>query len=239
MMKKINVLIIVAAFTIGNVEAEVVSFFNKTDVFVKKYVNNGNVNYKDVKRNFTEIESLYATIGAMNLDDSDEVSKKAFYLNAYNLIVIYQISKYYPLKSPMDQSGFFDRVKHKVAGESLTLNEIEIKKIILIYKDPRIHFALACGAVSCPELASFAYQPKILNEQLDARTKKAINDPKFIQLSSKDNLVKISEIFKWYKRDFTGNGDTVLGFINQFRNSPIPSGYTQDYYQYNWNLNEM
>ncbi|MEM6360586.1 MAG: DUF547 domain-containing protein, partial [Bacteroidota bacterium] len=48
--------------------------------------------------------------------------KNAFFVNAYNLIVIYQVAKFYPLKSPLDRSGFFDRVKHTVAGESITLN---------------------------------------------------------------------------------------------------------------------
>ncbi|MDH5366035.1 MAG: DUF547 domain-containing protein [Cyclobacteriaceae bacterium] len=240
MMKKINILfILVAVFSIGNVKADVISFFKDTDIFMKKYVNAGRVNYRDVKINFTEVESLYREVGVMNLSGSDENTKKAFYLNAYNIIVIYQVSKFYPLKSPMDQSGFFDRVKYKVAGENITLNELEIKKIILKYKDPRIHFALACGAISCPELASFAYQPISLNEQLEARTKKAINDPEFIQVSSVKNTVKISEIFKWYQRDFTTNGGTVMEFINQYRISPIPNKFKLEYYEYNWNLNEM
>lgn len=240
MMQKINTLfIVVAVFSIGNVKADVVSFFNNTDTFMKKYVNAGRVNYRDVKQNFTKIESLYREVGTMDLTGSDANTKKAFYLNAYNIIVIYQVSKFYPLKSPMDQSGFFDRVKYKVAGESLTLNEIEIKKIILKYKDPRIHFALACGAVSCPELASFAYQPHLLNQQLEVRTKKAINDTDFIQVSTTNKIVKISEIFKWYQRDFTSKGGTVMDFINQYRYNPIPNKFKQEYYEYNWNLNEI
>ena len=238
-MRKILLLFVVALLYVSSAKADIYTFFNSSDDFFNKYVKDGRVSYVSVKRNFGEIESLYKEVGNMNLTGLDDNTRKAFYLNAYNIIVIYQVSKYYPLKSALDQSGFFDKVRHKVAGENITLNELEIKKIVLKFKDPRIHFALACAAVSCPELASFAYQPSKIDEQLNARTVKAINDPAFIRIDQAQKQVNISEIFKWYNKDFTSTGKTLLQFINQYRNEPIPVNYTQGFYQYDWRLNEQ
>jgi len=216
--------------------ADLADFTKKSDTFFSKYVNNGMVAYKAIKANSTQINSLYSDIESMSLANASNDQKKAFYINAYNLIVIYQVAKFYPLKSPLDQSGFFEKVKHKVAGESLTLNHLEIKKLLLPYKDARIHFALACAAKSCPPLASFAYTPDQLDQQLKQRTKEAINNEDWLKV--KDNKVLISKIFDWYKKDFTQTGMSVLEWINQYRNQKIPSDYSLGYYEYNWSLNE-
>lgn len=235
------VLIFFSLLALGNLAAgaNLPSFFTQADAFFKKYVENGMVHYKEINANFSEAESLYKDIESMNLSSADDRAKKAFYINAYNLIVIYQVSKYYPLKSPLDRSGFFDKVKHNVGGVSMTLNALEIKKLVLTYKDPRIHFVLACAAKSCPPLASFAYEPGQLDQQLDTRTKLSLNNKDWLRLNAGNKTVSISKIFDWYKKDFTMNGEnTVLEFINKYRSTPIPASYRVSYYEYNWGLND-
>lgn len=238
-MKK-TVLLLSIIFLGGVTQAADLSrFFQKSDVFFKKYVHDGKVAYKTIKANNVEIQSLYSDIETMNLASADDNEKKAFYANAYNLIVIYQVAKYYPLKSPLDQSGFFDKVKHTVAGESMTLNFLEIKKLIMTYKDPRIHFALACAARSCPPLASFAFMPDTMDDQLTTRTKLALNNKDWLIVKASENKVLLSKIFDWYNKDFTMNGEnSVIEFINKYRKSPLPTTYAVGYYEYNWSLNE-
>ena len=235
-MKKLLLLfVLISSYSFGQTGPS--KFFKDADAFFAKYVMKGRVDYKSLKSNMTSLDALYAQASTMNLNGVEDNVKKAFYLNAYNVAVIRQVTKYYPLKSPLDKSGFFDQVKHQVAGESLTLNALEIKKVILPYKDARIHFALACAAISCPKLASFAYQPAILEKQLNDRTKLAVNDDTFIRV--KANKVEVSQIFKWYARDFTMDGSTVVSFINKYRNNIIPESNALGYYEYDWKLNEM
>ena len=74
---------------------------------------------RKIKLNIAEVESLYNQIGDVSLAGADENTNKSFYINAYNIIVIYWVTKHYPLKSPLDNSGFFDKVKHRVAGEEM------------------------------------------------------------------------------------------------------------------------
>lgn len=229
--------VLLLSLVVDSPAANLSTFFVESNRFFRTWTRQGKVDYAGVRESFAPIHELYEQINQMDLTSASSVEKKAFFINAYNLIVIHQVAQYYPLKSPMNQSGFFDKVKHQVAGESMTLNFLEIKKIVLPYRDPRIHFTLACAARSCPPLASFAYLPGRLEQQLEERTRKAINNPTFIQIG--DRTVEVSKIFDWYQRDFTQDGRTLLEFINQYRTQKIPENYRVVYYEYNWQLNDI
>ncbi len=217
---------------------ELKTFTTDANVFFSKHVENGSVAYAKIKAQISGVESLYKQIGEMSLTGADENEIKSFYINAYNIIVIYWVAKHYPLKSPLDNSGFFDKVKHIVAGEPLTLNALEIKKLLQPYKDARFHFALACAAKSCPPLASFAYTPAKVNQQLDERTVLALNNKEWIKVYPNQKKVELSKIFEWYKADFTTQGLSSIEWINKYRNEKIPNTYSVGYYEYNWELNE-
>lgn len=214
------------------------SFTSKADKFFITYVKEGLVDYKRVGTSKQEIEALYAAIGEMKLDGLNDLQKQAFYINAYNLIVIYWVTKHYPLKSPLDDSGFFDKVRHQVAGEALTLNMLEIKKLLATYQDARFHFALACAAKSCPPLASFAFKAETLDKQLNERTSAALNNSKWLIFNEKTNQVSLSKIFDWYKKDFNAGSKTTIQWINQYRKNKISEKASITFYEYDWSLNE-
>ncbi len=237
-MKKTVLLALLISTSFLSRSADVKSFLTSSDAFFKKYVDNGSVSYVKIKKSLSEIENLYKDAGEMKLDGLDDNSKKAFYINAYNVVVIYWVVKHYPLKSPLDDSGFFDKVKHKVAGEEMTLNSLEIKKLLTMYKDARFHFALACAAKSCPPLASFAYMPSTLDKQLTERAAAALNNPNWLKINNAQKKVELSKIFEWYKKDFTMDGKTEIEWINQYRTEKIPTSFTVGFYEYNWALNE-
>ncbi|MGE0587855.1 MAG: DUF547 domain-containing protein [Cyclobacteriaceae bacterium] len=216
---------------------EIDNFFSETDQFLKKYVSQGNVDYASIKKNKSEIDALVQSIGLMNLTSQDESSKKAFYINAYNILVISSIVKAYPVKSPMDIQGFFDKKPYRVAGEMLTLNALEKERLLAPTQDARLHFALVCAAKSCPPLMSSAFKPDQLDKQLGERTKITINDPKWLMVKSNQKQIDVSKIFEWYAGDFTRNGQTILTWINQYRTSKIPANYKVSYYEYDWSLN--
>lgn len=213
-------------------------FFKLSDYYLKRHVYNGLVNYKYTADNFGEMDLLHQTLGKVDLTSATVSEKKAFYINAYNILVIYQVAKSYPLNKPSDKEGFFDNIYHNVAGERMTLNELEKVRMIQAYKDPRFHFVLACAAMSCPKLHNQAYMPENVEKLLDERTRVSINDANFIRLKEEAGNVEISKIFEWYAEDFTSGGQQVLGFINRYRDQEIPSSYSVSYYTYDWLLNE-
>ena len=240
-MKK-QILIIGLLFSVLLAQATKLDlFFQDTDAFLKKYVKNGAVNYAAVKANKADIQKLIVEIEEMPVGKNPNVRSEAFYINAYNILVIQAIAKQYPVKSPMDIDGFFDKKKHKIAEEYLTLNDIENEKLRKDYSDARLHFALVCAAKGCPKITNFAYVPDKLDAQLESQTKKAINDVTFIRVKTSSKLVLVSEIFKWYKGDFiTGNDNqALLDFLNKYRTDKISSTLKVDFYPYNWQLNAL
>ncbi|MBD80911.1 MAG: hypothetical protein CL840_18485 [Crocinitomicaceae bacterium] len=206
------------------------------DGFFKKNVSNGQVNYLALSASKQELGKLVGIVGRVNLSTASPNAKKAFYVNAYNLLVIHQVVENYPIGSVMDVGGFFDQKKFLVAGEKMTLNALENEKIRKQYNDPRFHFVLVCGAVSCPPIIDKAYKESTIEQQLEQQTSLALNDPKFIQ--SNNEATQISEIFNWYKSDFEVNGGSVKKFINRYRKSKIPENEKLGYYTYDWKLNE-
>jgi len=135
----------------------------------------------------------------------------------------------------LDKSGFFDKIQYNIGGSSLTLNDIENKKLRAKFNEPRFHFVLVCAANSCPPIISEAYRPKMLENQLQRQTKKSLNNPSFIKVS--DGKVAVSEIFKWYKEDFVKNGQSEIEFLNKYRNDKISENSKLIYYNYDWRLN--
>jgi len=210
------------------------AFFTDTDNFLKKYVSAGKVDYKTLKSNPTDIKALYKTIGAADLSGTDKATQTAFYINAYNLITIYSVVEKMPITSPLDVPGFFDTKKHQIAGSYMTLNDLENKKL---RPDPRVHFALVCGANGCPILRSEAYTPAKVMEQLTTAAKTAMNDPNFIRVNTSAKTVSISQIFDWYKDDFIKANGSDLAYINANRSAKIPTDYKKEFYTYDWKLN--
>ncbi|MDF9801208.1 hypothetical protein OKW21_006471 [Catalinimonas alkaloidigena] len=237
-MKHLFVFFAYFALTPANA-LNITDFTQEADQFFGSYVEHGLVDYQAVKQNMEEVEALYQQIAKMSAQRMADAEKKAFYINAYNLIVIRQIAENYPVSSPMKIDGFFDQQKHKVAGEMLTLNELEKQKLLQPYKDARIHFALVCAAQSCPPLPQHAVQADRLDEQMNQLTKKALNNNDFIRLKSGQKEVAVSKIFEWYKDDFKQEASSVLAYINTYRKEKIPSSYELSYYEYDWALNEL
>ena len=213
------------------------AFIADVNTFMSVHVVDGRVDYSRLKKSGSDLITLYKQLGEVSLTGASDKEKKAFYINAYNVAVIYAVVQAFPLKSPLDKPGFFDQVKHRVAGQDLTLNQLEKDKLLMVYNDARVHFAVVCAAVSCPVIANFAYQPDKLDAQLDERAILAINDPAFIRVSKGQKKAELSKIFDWYKTDFTRGGKTVLTYLNEFRREKIGADYELGFYEYNWSLN--
>ncbi len=235
---KRSTLIIILTLTLSSFVVKsqtTANFFTKSDAFFSSYVASGKVNYKAINTTPAGLDELLNIASAMDLSNQSADTKKAFWINAYNLAVIKGVIDNYPIKSPLDKKGFFDKITYNLAGKKITLNDLENKMIRAIYNDARIHFVLVCGAIGCPPLINEAYLPESLDTQLERQTKAALNSANFIQV--KKSKVLISEIFKWYNEDFVNSDNDLIDFLNAYRNDPIPSDSKLGYYNYDWKLN--
>ncbi|WP_299243266.1 DUF547 domain-containing protein [uncultured Aquimarina sp.] len=212
-------------------------FFTKSDTFFKKHVTNGKVDYKAIKNDPTALNELLDIAASINVSKNDPKTFQSFFINAYNIAVIKGIIDNYPTKSPLDIKGFFDKIKYTLGGKTTTLNDLENKILRKNFPtEARFHFALVCAGLGCPPIISEAYKPSILEKQLQRQTTIALNNPNFIKVKGKK--VQLSQIFEWYKGDFTQNGSEI-DYVNQFRKEKIPANAKVSYYPYNWSLNSI
>jgi len=208
---------------------------------LQTYVNtNGDVDYKNLKKNERKLDTYLDLISKNPPQDSwTKNQKKAYLINAYNAFTVKLILDHYPVESIKDIGGFFSSPFTtefaKIDGKLYSLDDIE-KGMLLKMGDPRVHFAVNCASESCPKLLNEAYVASKLDKQLDASSKTFVNSNKNKLSKTK---VELSKIFKWYASDFESEYGTVIRFINMYANETINEEANIDYLSYSWELNEM
>lgn len=212
------------------------AWIDRFDGFLKKHVRDGRVDYEKVKDSPT-LTGLQEALRDIKVDDTFDNKNKAFYINAYNLLVIYAVAQEYPVNSVQEVSSFFDRKNYTIAGQKYSLNGLEKDFIFKKFPDPRLHFVLVCGAIDCPPITNFAYRAEALDAQLDTQTKASLNNPNFIK--EENGKIGISNIFKWYNNDFGGSTRKAITYINTYREAAISPSANTYFYDYNWGLNDV
>ena len=214
------------------------AFFDDANSFLSTYVKNGRVDYKAIQASPEQLTSILEQAKAIRVSKDDAKTYQAFWINVYNLSTIKGIVDNYPIKSPLDKKGFFDKIKYDVGGKQVTLNDIENKLLRPVYPDEaRFHFVLVCAGLGCPPIINEAYRPETLESQLQRQTVAALNDPNFVRINKKGKVL-LSQIFEWYKGDFERHGSEIE-YINKFRKEPIPEKAKFGYYSYDWKLNSL
>ena len=181
-----------------------------------------------------------------NLKDADPGKmtadeKKAFYLNAYNALAIETLLAN-PGKKITDIAGAFNREKHGVGGEMLTLDDIENK--LREGKDARIHFAIVCASRSCPPLAPRAYTAEGLSAALDRQGRNFVGDPSKNVIDRPGGRVALSKIFFWNRKEFERDGGTLLKYISRYAPDTATSSWLAtfskepEFLEYDWSPNQ-
>lgn len=210
-----------------------------TDV-LSESVNNGQVDYKAIKNNpkyFSYLESLKQMRGFENKNE-----ELAYWINAYNALVIQGILNGGSPSSFFSRMRFFKKDKYQVHGQTISLFDIE-HEVILPLGEPRIHFAINCASSSCPKLTQQAYSAENLDQELTQATKRFINDTMRNHFDETINIASISKIFDWFKSDFTNHSGSVEKYIAQYVNDEsvakdLSAGkYKIKHLKYDWNLN--
>jgi len=234
-MKKIlTITFILGAYTL---QAQT-EMFNK--VLKANVTEEGFVDYKSLNQNQDKLIDYLTYLE--NTSPSKDWSKnkaKAFWINAYNAYTLKIILDNYPVKSITNISNkgktAWKTNFANVGGKTYTLDHIEHEILRKEFKDPRIHVGVNCASVSCPKLANFAFTEENIDTKLESLMKEFINDSARNKLDTKK--IQISEIFNWFKEDFTSKG-SVIDYINRYSEIEVNKKAKIKYLTYNWSLND-
>ena len=191
---------------------------------LEKYVSEGEIDYLAwVKNDFTISENYIKSLENVSIDTMNNDERKAFWINAYNALTIYAVLKRIPKNRILAKAfsvqmvpGFFDGITYVVAGESLTLNDIENQKLRGSFNDSRIHFAIVCASRSCPKIQNKVFMSSGLDERLEEATRLFIQDQTRNRLDREKGTLSLSQIFKWYEIDFRDDANSVINYIKKY-----------------------
>jgi hypothetical protein len=191
---------------------------------LEKYVVDGRVDYLGWKeKDLAIFEQYIKSLDKASLNGLSTNERKAFWVNAYNALTIYAVLRHIPANGLLARvfsvqmvPGFFDKLTYAVAGEELTLNDIENRKLRAAFGDPRIHFVLVCASRSCPKIENTPLEGTGLDERLDSAARNFIQDISRNRLDQKSDILYLSEIFKWYDSDFIASAGTAIDFVKRY-----------------------
>jgi hypothetical protein len=205
---------------------------------VKRGVALNTVNYAELKKS-GEVDRVAAQLAAFPMEKlASRDEKLAFYINAYNVLAIKMVLDHWPLESIKDVGSFISPVWKKPAGQlggkTVTLDELE-HRILRPMGEPRIHFAIVCASISCPDLRVEPYTAKRLDAQLEDQTRKFLGNPaKGVKVE--EGNVRVSQIFDWFKKDFDKLGG-VEAFVRRYRQDVPEKLPVKANTPYDWSLN--
>lgn len=209
---------------------QVEPFHSAYDQLLDLNVRDGFVYYAALRSERGRLDRYVASLNVPQAthDGWSRDARLAFWVNAYNAIVLQTIVSHYPIRarSPAYPAGSirqipgaFERTTHRIAGRLLTLDEIE-KTVLPEFRDPRVHLALGRGAVGSGRLRSEAYTAARLEAQLESVRIEFVNHHAMFRLDRLADQISVTPIVSWHEAEFIQAYDT--GESGPFaRRSPI------------------
>ena len=169
-------------------------------ILLRNYISDGRVNYAKLSQDkwlADQIEYI-RNVSISNMTDTEQF---VFWINTYNILTLYSVQLELAKKpnwkgniSPISKLKFFISRKHEVDGQKLSLYHIENSILRKQFGDPRIHFALNCGSISCPYLPERLFTVENIEDYLDDMASNFINEQRGVVLNG--DIVYLSRIFK-------------------------------------------
>ena len=193
----------------------------------------------------TRLRNYLTGLQAVDPRSLSRAEQKAYWINFYNALTVQLVAAAYPIESIRDigdqwlSPGPWRDVHAEVAGQALTLDNMEHDILRAIWRDARIHYAVNCASYSCPNLAPSAFTAANTEALLEAGARAYINHPRGVALDGDD--IVVSSIYDWFQEDFGGSEAGVLNHLAKYAEAPLAeklrsaSGHMR--YAYDWALN--
>ena len=169
----------------------------------------------------------------------------AYWINLYNALTVEVVLRYPKKRSILRMGeklfsiGPWDDKLITVAGEEITLNDIEHRILRPVFRDHRIHYAVNCASISCPNLVAEAYTRENTERLLSENERDYINHERGLRFDQRGRLV-LSQIYKWYLEDFGSDTQALVTYLSRHHATASDrlAGFSgRIKYDYDWALN--
>jgi len=193
-----------------------------------------------------QLTEYLTAMAAIDPRDYNAAEQQAYWMNVYNALTVDVVLQYPKKKSILRMGekffsiGPWDDKVYEVAGEDLTLNDIEHRILRPIFQDQRVHYAVNCASIGCPNLGKTAFAAAELDAQLAAAETGYINHPRGVMVDKKGR-VQVSQIFEWYVDDFAEDEAGLLAYLAEHHTTLADTLRSYDgkvNYEYDWDLNK-
>jgi hypothetical protein len=240
------------------------------DAVLDAHVRDGLVYYRALQSDRGRLRSYIASLSSPAVTAGyakwTDDQKKAFWLNAYNALVMQTVINHYPIRGTAKNypansirqiPGAFEKTPHAIAGKQLTLDQIETT-VLPEFDDPRVYLALGRGAVGSGRLRSEAFSAKGVDKQLAQTKAQFAVTPRWVKVNLLARKVSVSPILSWRSAAFIKEyaDDSfdlpkreplelaVIGFLRPHLNPAeeefiLKNTFQLDYETFDWRLNDL
>lgn len=193
------------------------------------------------------LKSYLEDLQSLPISAYNGAEQKAYWINLYNALTVEVILSHYPVESIRNigispglfSRGPWDAKLVTIEREKLSLNDIEHRILRPIWKDARVHYAVNCASLGCPNLQLVAYTGENTESLLEKGAGEYINHPR--GLAIKNGKLQVSSIYDWFKDDFGASRDRLLEHWVKYADGDL-AGALKSYkgslaYGYDWSLN--
>jgi hypothetical protein len=231
------------------------------------YVRDGYVYYRALRSDRGRLDRYVGAIANAAIAAASREEQLAFWVNAYNALVLRTVIDHYPIRQRSSEypqgsirqiPGAFERLTHRVAGRTVTLDQIE-QDVLPGFGDPRVFLALGRGAVGSGRLRSEAFAPSTLERQLSEVAAECARRLACVEVDRAGNRVRVSSIFSWRREEFAAayadKADAFLasrspieravlalvtpGLLPAEREVLQRNEFTVEYAPFDWSLNDL
>ena len=194
------------------------------------------------------LKSYIDSLQSLPISDYTRREQLSYWINLYNALIVDVVLDHYPVDSIQDiklSGGLFSRGPWKeklvvIEDKALSLNDIEHRILRPIWKDPRLHYAVNCASIGCPNLIKEAFTGNNAESLLLKGAREYINHSRGVSI--KDGQLYVSSIYSWFESDFGGSSAGVIDHLIGYATEPLSRELTGikkiSGDSYDWSLND-
>ena len=123
----------------------------------------------------------------------------------------------------------------------MSLDDIEHETMRPTFRDPRVHYAVNCASIGCPNLRPRAWRAETLERDLDDAASAYINHPRGVTVLP-DGRLRVSSIYSWFSEDFGSTEAAIIAHLRSHAAAPLAARLTERTAiagdAYDWALND-